>query len=78
MIYADYAYYTDTFYGEMLTDEDVFTKFAARASDYIDRITMNRARDYVVLHLQPQSSIICFPALEPGLHLKTERLPARV
>ena len=50
MIYADYAYYTDTFYGEMLTDEDVFTKFAARASDYIDRITMNRARDYVVLH----------------------------
>lgn len=45
MSYATYAYYTDTFYGDVLT-EDTFDKYAARASDYIDRLTMNKAKDY--------------------------------
>ena len=49
MIYADYAYYTDEFYGDAIPEES-FVRCAARASDYIDQITMNRAKDYVALH----------------------------
>lgn len=50
MIYADYAYYIGTFYGDQFDDPDEFVRCAARASEYIDRITMNRAQDYVILH----------------------------
>ena len=49
MIYADYAFYTGTFYGDLIPEES-FEKYAARASDYIDRVTMNRAQNYVVFH----------------------------
>lgn len=49
MIYADYTYYANDYYGDLIS-EDNYPKCASRASDYIDRITMNRARDYVVLH----------------------------
>ena len=45
MSYASYEYYTGTYYGDVLTSEN-FDKYASRASDYIDRITMNRAKDY--------------------------------
>ncbi len=47
MAYADYEYYTDSFLGDLITSETDFDKYALRASDYIDRITMNRAADYV-------------------------------
>ena len=49
MIYADYAYYTDTYYGDTIESEDDFLKFATRACRYIDRITMNRAESYATL-----------------------------
>ena len=42
MIYADYEFYVNEYYGDILT-EDNFSKFASRASDYIDRVTMGRA-----------------------------------
>ena len=45
MAYADYTYYSETFYGDMIPDES-FDKYITRASDYIDRITMNRAASY--------------------------------
>lgn len=45
MAYADYTYYTDTFYGDLIP-EDSFDKCITRASDYIDRLTMNRAASY--------------------------------
>jgi len=41
-MYADYAYYTSTFYGDMIP-EDKFNKFASLASDFIDYFTMGKA-----------------------------------
>ena len=49
MIYADYAYYTGTYYGNMIPEDD-FTRCAARASDYIDRLSLDRAAAYVEAH----------------------------
>lgn len=45
MAYADFAYYSETFYGDMIPEES-FDKYITRASVYIDRLTMNRAREY--------------------------------
>ena len=45
MAYATYDYYVTSYYGDVLT-LDNFDKYATRASDYIDRITMNRAASY--------------------------------
>ena len=45
MAYANYEYYAGTFYGDLIP-EDSFDKYINRASDYIDRITMNRAASY--------------------------------
>lgn len=45
MIYADYAYYTDTYIGNAIAEDD-FHRMAARASRYIDYITQDRARDH--------------------------------
>lgn len=49
MIYADYAFYTETFYGDMIPEAE-YNKCAARASDYIDRLTLDRAASYVEAH----------------------------
>lgn len=45
MSYATYEFYTETYYGDVL-DEENFDKYASRASDYIDRLTMNKAKSY--------------------------------
>lgn len=42
MIYADYAYYTDTYGGKAVSAED-FPRLAAEASAYLDRVTFGRA-----------------------------------
>lgn len=41
MIYADYAYYSDTYNGKSIS-EDAFAALARRASLFIDRLTFNR------------------------------------
>lgn len=41
-VYADYTYYSTSFFGTAITEED-FPKYALRASAEIDRITFNRA-----------------------------------
>lgn len=41
-MYADYSYYTDTFYGDLITVAE-FPKYASRASDFIDYYTMGKA-----------------------------------
>lgn len=41
-MYADYAYYTGTFFGDMIP-EDKFDKYATHASDFIDYFTFGRA-----------------------------------
>lgn len=45
MSYATYAFYTTTYHGDVLT-ADNFDKYADRASDYIDYITMGKAAGY--------------------------------
>ena len=45
MIYADYAYYTDTYGGKAVSQED-FLRLAAEASAYLDRVTLGRAEEH--------------------------------
>lgn len=40
--YADYTYYTGTYYGTTIPTGD-FTRLSARASEWIDRLTFGRA-----------------------------------
>ena len=42
MIYADYSYYTDEYFGNAISEED-FPRMEARASRYIDYITQGKA-----------------------------------
>lgn len=44
MIYADFAYYTDEYMGNAISEDD-FPRMAARASRYIDYITQDRGKD---------------------------------
>lgn len=76
MIYADYSYYSDSYYGDLIPEDD-YIKCAARASDYIDRITMNRAQDYMVLH--PDSDAVkkaCCAIAEQLLQINRTRAAA--
>lgn len=41
---ADYAFYTDVYYGDVLT-EDNFPKYAARADSYLESLTLGRYAD---------------------------------
>lgn len=43
MVYADYSYYTDNFFGALIDDEAKFKRLAVRASMYIDYLTQGRA-----------------------------------
>lgn len=43
-MYADYTYYTDAFYGNVI-DEDSFPRYAMRATEFIDYFTMGKAKD---------------------------------
>ena len=47
MIYASYDDYVNVYYGDAIQTEDDFIRYASRASDYLDRITMNRVSGYV-------------------------------
>lgn len=42
MIYADYDYYVNSYFGRSIQEDD-FLRFALRASQYIDYITMGKA-----------------------------------
>lgn len=44
MVYADYSFYSNDYYGSSIPESD-FNFLAARASDYIDYITMGRAAE---------------------------------
>lgn len=43
MMYADYTYYTDVFYGNVIDEVD-YPRYATRASDFIDYMTMGKAK----------------------------------
>lgn len=42
MVYADYEYYTDTYLGTAI-EEETFSRFALRASTFLDYYTQGRA-----------------------------------
>lgn len=42
MVYADYSYYTNVYWGNAITEED-WPRMATRASSFIDYATMGRA-----------------------------------
>ena len=41
-MYADYSYYMDTYYGDVFTDETTYNRYASRASDFLDYVTMGK------------------------------------
>lgn len=43
MAYADYQYYTDTYFGDAISPE-AFPGLAERATEYINAVTQNRAQ----------------------------------
>ncbi len=43
-MYADYEFYTETWYGDKLTEE-TYPKYGSRASDFLDWITRQRIVD---------------------------------
>ncbi len=45
MVYVDFAYYKNKYYGSLIPEEE-FDRYAAQASRQIDRITAGRARTY--------------------------------
>ena len=50
MLYADFAYYQNVFCGDLIPTVDDFTIYAARASRYIDHITVDKAEAYAAEH----------------------------
>ncbi len=58
MSYADYAYYTDSYGGKAVSQED-FLRLAAEASAYLDRVTLGRAEE----HSEDERLKICCCAL---------------
>lgn len=44
MAYTDYAFYTNEYYGDVVSETD-FPKYADRASDRVDEITFDRLAD---------------------------------
>lgn len=42
MAYADYAFYRDTYSGDLIKDEIIFVRLALRASEWLDHFTFHR------------------------------------
>lgn len=42
MAYTDYAFYRDTYSGDLIKDEIVFVRLALRASEWLDHFTFHR------------------------------------
>lgn len=56
MAYADYQFYTTTYYGDTVPESD-FPKYAERASDRIDAITFDRLIDGLPENERAQTKI---------------------
>ncbi len=46
MAYASYEYYTQEFFGKAIASAEEFNRLAERASEYIDSITLRRAKAF--------------------------------
>ena len=47
-MYADFDFYENEFFGDAISEDD-FDKYATRASDFIDYMTMGKAEEYAAL-----------------------------
>ena len=72
MIYADYCYYSGTYYGDVVS-EDEFPKCASRASEYIDYITGGKAKNNADL---PEVKKCCCALAEQYLLIDSVRKAA--
>lgn len=46
MAYADFAYYTDSYGGTAVSSAVEFARLAAKASAYLDKVTLGRAAEH--------------------------------
>jgi hypothetical protein len=60
MVYADYEFYQNEYYGQTIT-EDEFPRLALRASSFLDYYTQNRAGGYPDL---PELKMACCAVAE--------------
>ena len=75
MAYADYDFYIDTFYGDVLTAE-MADKWLERASEYIDALTFNRLEDgfpELEAHAIKVKKAVCAVA-EALYHIEQQRI----
>lgn len=56
MAYADYDFYTESYYGNVVPEAD-FDRLAARASDFIDTLTFDNLVDGVPADKRSQKRI---------------------
>lgn len=63
MSYIDYIYYTGTYVGSAISEGD-FPRYAAEASAYLDRITLDRAAE----HAEDERLKMCCCALCDTIH----------
>ena len=61
-MYADYTYYTGTYYGTQIASAD-WNRLATRASDFIDYYTLGRASQFVEAHPESDAVKKCCCAL---------------
>ena len=76
MIYADFDYYANEYFGRTIQETE-FPRMALRASQYIDYITMGKARD----SMEPVKMCCCalaeqFQAIETAQELAQKSLSA--
>lgn len=71
-MYADYTYYTETFFGDLI-EEEKFPKYATAASDFIDYYTMGKAANNADL---PQVKKCCCALAEQYAHIEAVKSAA--
>lgn len=57
MVYADYDYYANSYFGRAISEED-FPRFALRGSQYLDYITMGKVRKLAAVGLSEESAAL--------------------
>lgn len=76
MIYADYAYYTNTYKGTS-TSQDAFAALSRRASAFIDRLTYNRLNNgYAVTDAVKMATCAVAEAMQESTETKKTAIPA--
>lgn len=76
MIYADYAYYTNTYKGTSIS-QDAFAALSRRASAFIDRLTYNRLNNgYAVTDAVKMATCAVAEAMQVSTETEKAAIPA--